>query len=482
MLGLARELGVPETPPARWRARDEFLRVRRARGGEHEEHAELDGRATRSTSLTRSPPQGAMKFATLAAPLFLFSRAPPPRLAANRVLLDFTDASVAPLWRPVDDRIMGGSSTSLITHSDGATTFSGDLIVEGGGFASARFEQPFELDRDVEALELDAEGDGRLGYKLTLRSAAADASISYQFALPALTAQTSLRLPLSDFRATCRGQPAPDAPPLRAEDVCGLGLMLSRYEVAGGVKESIPAGAFCLTLRRLSTAESELAINGRRWLRPRGGDGPSMCAATAAAGTLTLADCEAAAARLGCALRPTSVGPAFRVELAWEGGRALAGGDPAQPELLGYSEGFSQPTGCVHLESLQVRRFSGYWSRQRRDQKARYDAAPRPSDQSLGVLLSAAVACWILERDPFKCGRAQLLAINDNPRQGRVLARYYRRLGFATLREVGDEGGMRDFADQVVWGGVGTLMEVDVRDFVARWGGAVREMAPAADE
>ena len=68
------------------------------------------------------------------------------------------------------------------------------------------------------------------------------------------------------------------------------------------------------------------------------------------------------------------------------------------------------------------------------------------------------------------------------PRQGRVLARYYRRLGFATLREVGDEGGMRDFADQVVWGGVGTLMEVDVRDFVARWGGAVREMAPAADE
>ena len=60
--------------------------------------------------------------------------------------------------------------------------------------------------------------------------------------------------------------------------------------------------------------------------------------------------------------------------------------------------------------------------------------------------------------------------------------RYYRRLGFATLREVGDEGGMRDFADQVVWGGVGTLMEVDVRDFVARWGGAVREMAPAADE
>ena len=51
MLGLALELGVPETPPARWRARDEFLRVRRARGGEHEEHAELDVRATRAIDL-----------------------------------------------------------------------------------------------------------------------------------------------------------------------------------------------------------------------------------------------------------------------------------------------------------------------------------------------------------------------------------------------------------------------------------------------
>ena len=43
-MGLALAPGVPETPPARWRARDEFLRVRRARGGEHEEHAELDVR------------------------------------------------------------------------------------------------------------------------------------------------------------------------------------------------------------------------------------------------------------------------------------------------------------------------------------------------------------------------------------------------------------------------------------------------------
>ena len=52
MLGLALEPGVPETPPARWRARDEFLRVRRARAGEHEEHTR------NSTFALRDRPRG----------------------------------------------------------------------------------------------------------------------------------------------------------------------------------------------------------------------------------------------------------------------------------------------------------------------------------------------------------------------------------------------------------------------------------------
>ena len=67
------------------------------------------------------------------------------------------------------------------------------------------------------------------------------------------------------YKITLQSEAA--APPLRAGEVRGLGLMLSRYEVAGGVKESIEAGPFRLRLRRLATAESELAINGRRWVQ-----------------------------------------------------------------------------------------------------------------------------------------------------------------------------------------------------------------------
>ena len=200
------------------------------------------------------------------------------RMMAERVVVDFTVPTAADLWQPVDDRIMGGSSVSrfMFTPGEGATTFEGNLIVEGGGFASARYAPSIQLPSEVEALALEARGDGRAGYKLTLQSRAAPNGVSYQASLPLATAVTPagdferVRLPLAAFRPTFRGQPAPDAPPLRSEDVIGLGLMLSRYEVEGGVKAAIPAGAFCLTLRRLTTAESELAINGRRWAQRAG--------------------------------------------------------------------------------------------------------------------------------------------------------------------------------------------------------------------
>ena len=121
----------------------------------------------------------------------------------------------------------------------------------------------------------------------------------------------------------------------------------------------------------------------------------------------------------------------------------------------------------------------------------------------------AGVACLLLERCPFRntCAqpeppppppstppppprltkarpaslprRAQLLAIYDEPRQHATLVRYYRRLGFAALREVGDGAG--SFGDQLAWGGVGTLMETDVSAFRRRWGASVRRLGRAAD-
>ena len=88
--------------------------------------------------------------------------------------VDFTDASVAPAWAAVDDRIMGGSSRSRVVHypakqrseaeeivavlsdegsPEGYTAFEGSLVQAGGGFASVRYGRPLSLE-GVTALRL----------------------------------------------------------------------------------------------------------------------------------------------------------------------------------------------------------------------------------------------------------------------------------------------------------------------------------------
>ena len=88
--------------------------------------------------------------------------------------VDFTDASVAPAWAAVDDRIMGGSSRSRVVHypakqrseaeeivavlsdegsPEGYTAFEGSLVQAGGGFASVHYGRPLSLE-GVTALRL----------------------------------------------------------------------------------------------------------------------------------------------------------------------------------------------------------------------------------------------------------------------------------------------------------------------------------------
>ena len=196
-------------------------------------------------------------------------------------------------------------------------------------------------------------------------------------------------------------------------------------------------------------------------------------------GLLTLAEVEAAAKRVGCAVTVRATGPAYRVEVCSDAFAGLPSprvqtlgyndDAPPPPELLGYSTGFTQPTGVVHLETIETRKFTGFWSRKSERGAARYAAASRVNP---GLLVGSAVVCWCRENGPFGCKAAQLLCIRDDERQHRSLVRYYRRLGFEVLREVG--GDLRSVADRVVWGGDGTIMELDFDTYLRRLGGAVR--------
>ncbi len=100
--------------------------------------------------------------------------------------------------------------------------------------------------------------------------------------------------------------------------------------------------------------------------------------------------------------------------------------------------------------------------------------------QGVGPLIWAATFAWALEATP--CRRARLLAIRDDDRQHQRLVRYFRRLGFRPVRELG--AGVLDLPLRLVWGGAGLLMTGDCAEGLERsqrlWGVSPGGKAPPA--
>ncbi len=82
----------------------------------------------------------------------------------------------------------------------------------------------------------------------------------------------------------------------------------------------------------------------------------------------------------------------------------------------------------------------------------------------VGVMIWAASFAWALEST--SCRTARLLAIRDDDAGHRKLVRYFERLGFTPVRQLG--AGPVDLALRLVWGGSGLLMRGDCRDGLQR--------------
>jgi len=120
--------------------------------------------------------------------------------------------------------------------------------------------------------------------------------------------------------------------------------------------------------------------------------------------------------------------------------------DAGRAELLGELKGWALPTPAgLQLDTMRV---------QGRD------------TAGVGLLIWAATFAWALEATP--CRRARLLAIRDNERQHHRLVRYFQRLGFEPVREVG--AGLTDLPLRLVWGGSGLLMRGDCAEGLERCG------------
>jgi hypothetical protein len=84
--------------------------------------------------------------------------------------------------------------------------------------------------------------------------------------------------------------------------------------------------------------------------------------------------------------------------------------------------------------------------------------------QGVGPLIWAATFAWALEATP--CRGARLLAIRDSEQQHRRLVRYFQRLGFEPVRELG--AAPADLPLRLLWGGSGLLMRGDCAEGLDR--------------
>jgi NADH dehydrogenase [ubiquinone] 1 alpha subcomplex assembly factor 1 len=163
----------------------------------------------------------------------------------TRLLFDFADPSSVAEWNAIDDRVMGGVSSSRLRHDPaGHAVFGGTVSLErSGGFASIR-STPADRGRPgAQTCFIEARTNGNR-FKLNLLTDDAFDSINYQASFaPSATWQT-LHIPLSTFRATFRGREVPGAPALESARIRQVGLTIAERQ----------AGVFALEVRRIGLA------------------------------------------------------------------------------------------------------------------------------------------------------------------------------------------------------------------------------------
>lgn len=147
-------------------------------------------------------------------------------------------------WTTVDDVVMGGVSSSRVSHDPaGFAVFEGTLSLENnGGFCALRSGVLTERPLGADCFLLDVRGDGKR-YKLNVRTEGGVEGLTYQasFEAPA-GVWTQVRLQVSDLMPTFRGREVRGMDPLDAFRTTHMSLIIADRQ----------EGAFSLAVRSLS--------------------------------------------------------------------------------------------------------------------------------------------------------------------------------------------------------------------------------------
>jgi len=181
---------------------------------------------------------------------------------------------------------------------------------------------------------------------------------------------------------------------------------------------------------------------------------------------ITREELEAAANARGLTLDERWFGPVFKMRATrlrrMGDGSGESSGEEGDEVVVATHEGFVAPPpfGILHMDSMRV-----YNSKVGAE-----DRSTMRSTFGIAILLGT---MSLLAASQSGCKKCELLAIDDGNGYAEKLVRYYGRLGFETVRVVGDNG-LSDLPDLLVWGGVGTRMNGDVEALLEKWGGVIR--------
>jgi monofunctional biosynthetic peptidoglycan transglycosylase len=153
----------------------------------------------------------------------------PVKAKPSTVLTRFSEPEETSKWVAVNDRVMGGVSSSRFKITEDAIgVFEGLLSLENnGGFASVRtFPTVSDLSHHKGIL-VRVRGDGRT-YRLRLRTNKNFDGIAYQAEFETVQDEwQEIELPFESFTATYRGRRMLDADPLNTANVEQMGIMLA---------------------------------------------------------------------------------------------------------------------------------------------------------------------------------------------------------------------------------------------------------------
>lgn len=173
----------------------------------------------------------------------------PKQAKGSTVVMPFQSASDLEGWQKLDDVIMGGNSDSALSLSDSGNgfTWSGKLVLEGGGFCGARsYERGVMNLGAYDGISLRVRGSGET-LKLNLKTDDLnEPEDTYQatFDVPESGDWADVFIPWHEFVPVKRARSVPDGPPLDPTSVKQFGLVYSRFNFNGFANPNHKFGDF----------------------------------------------------------------------------------------------------------------------------------------------------------------------------------------------------------------------------------------------